>query len=426
MFPVISLVMLLAQDTVRAPAKLELSDVYAVAERRSPRIAASKALAAAAAARTSAARRPPDPQVQIGVMNYSVTDWRPMDALGMTQVQAMQMLPIAKLGLAGRVADLAADAESERAVEALWDVRARAAMVFYDLYGADQSLAIDRETLRLLQNALSVAEAMYRVGDGRQADVLRAQVEIARMVQDTVRMTSMRAAMVARLGAVLNDATVDGTPALPELPESVPTLDALTAAALAGRPMLHAGQRDLDAAGTRVALARRDIWPDIALGVQYAERGSPTGAERMGSIMVGATLPVFARSRQLRMRDEASAMRQMSLADLDAMRAETIAAVIEARANLVRARTLSSLYRTSLLPQAEAATESALASYRVGRVDFMTLLDNRMGVNRYWKELALLEADQGKAWAELEMLTGRELFASRSSVSALAGTRKSP
>src|SRR5690349_6941656 len=223
MFPVISLVLLLAQDTVRAPGRLELSDVYAIAERRSPRIAAAKALAAAAVARTAAARRPPDPQVQIGVMNYSVTDWRPMDALGMTQVQAMQMLPIAKLGLAGRVADLAADAESERATAALWDVRAKAAMSFYDLYGADRSLAIDRESLRLLQDVLSVAEAMYRVGDGRQADVLRAQVEIARMVQDTVRMTSMRAAMAARLGAVLNDATVIGTPALPELPDSVPT-----------------------------------------------------------------------------------------------------------------------------------------------------------------------------------------------------------
>jgi hypothetical protein len=33
-----------------------------------------------------------------------------------------------------------------------------------------------------------------------------------------------------------------------------------------------------------------------------------------------------------------------------------------------------------------------------------------MTVNRYREELATLEADEGKAWADLEMLTGRELF----------------
>ena len=40
----------------------------------------------------------------------------------------------------------------------------------------------------------------------------------------------------------------------------------------------------------------------------------------------------------------------------------------------------------------------------------MTLLDDRMTVNRYRQELFTLEADEGKAWAELEMLTGRELI----------------
>lgn len=39
----------------------------------------------------------------------------------------------------------------------------------------------------------------------------------------------------------------------------------------------------------------------------------------------------------------------------------------------------------------------------------MTLLDNRMTVNRYRQELATLESDEGKAWADLEMLTARVL-----------------
>jgi hypothetical protein len=39
----------------------------------------------------------------------------------------------------------------------------------------------------------------------------------------------------------------------------------------------------------------------------------------------------------------------------------------------------------------------------------MTLLDAQMTLNRYRQELFVFESDEGKAWAELEMLTGRVL-----------------
>jgi head-tail adaptor len=58
-------------------------------------------------------------------------------------------------------------------------------------------------------------------------------------------------------------------------------------------------------------------------------------------------------------------------------------------------------------------------------VDFMTLLDDRMTVNRYREELATLEADEGKAWADLEMLTGRELL-DADALAAAATTSGSP
>src|SRR5262249_22996258 len=134
------------------------------------------------------------------------------------------------------------------------------------------------------------------------------------------------------------------------------------------------------------------------------------GTERMGSLMLGASVPVFAGSRQRKMREETEAMRAMALADLAAMRAQTRARVSEVYANLVRARNLTDLYRRTILPQARAAVASSLAAYRVGDVNLMTLLDNQMVVNRYGQELFALEAEQGQAFAELEMLIGRELF----------------
>jgi outer membrane protein, heavy metal efflux system len=390
-----------------------LGDLYDEARRESPRAEAARALVRAARARISSATRPPDPELQLGLMNYTVPGLKPMDPLGMTQLQLMQMVPVAgKLGLSGRVATAQAAAQAERASDVEWELRSNVAMVFYELYRTDQQLAVGRETLRLLQDIRKTTEAMYRVGEGRQADVLRAQVEIARMVEDTIRMTTMRTGMAARLNAILDrpaNAAVGG-PVVPVFPSVVTPLDSLLTAAEAERPMVRAGVREVEVADARAKLARRELWPDLTVGVQYGQRTGEMGAERMGSVMLGASLPIFARSRQLQMREEATAMRQMAAADLAAMRADTRARVAEAYASLVRARNLAALYRTTVLPQAEAAAASALAAYRVGGVDFMTLLDDRMTVNTYRQELFALEAEQGKAWAELEMLIGRELF----------------
>jgi cobalt-zinc-cadmium efflux system outer membrane protein len=404
-----------AATAATTASPLVLGDLYRAVRRDSPRAAAARALARAADARVPGASLPPDPQLQFGFMNYELPGLRPMDPLGMTQLQLMQMVPLAgKLRLTGRVAGAQAAAATQRAADVEWELRAQTAMAFYDVYQAEQALVVETETLRLLEDTRRLAEAMYRVGDGRQADVLRAHVELAKMVEDTVRMTTMRTAMVARLGALLNRQLPEasGTAALPLFPDSVPPLAELIALADSGRPMVNAGRRDVDAATTQGALARREIWPDLAVGVQLGQRPGEggMGTDRMGSLMIGASLPIFARNRQLRMREEAAAMRQMAEADLAAMRAATHASVAEAHANLTRARHLAVLYRTTILPQAEAAVTSSLSAYRVGSVDFMTLLDNRMTVNRYRQELSVLESDEGKAWAELEMLTGRELF----------------
>jgi outer membrane protein TolC len=415
MISVLLLALASAQDPARAP-RLQLGDVYREARAASPRIQAARALALASRARVAAAGLLPDPQFQFGFMNYELPRLAPMDQIGMVQIQVMQMIPTAgKRGLSGRIAGARADAVSERASEVDWDVRANVAMAFYDLHATDRGLDVARQTLRLLENILRTAESMYRVGEGRQADVLRAQVEVGRMVEDTIRMTAMRTGTAGRLNAILDRPAGASvlSPQLPAFPDSLPSVDALVALAIVGRPMVKAGERDLAAAHSEAKLARQEIWPDLAIGVQYGRRGAvggAGGADHMGSLMLGASIPVFAGRRQLRMRQETAAMSQMAEADLATMRADTRAAVVEAHANLVRARHLAVLYRTTIIPQAEATVASALAAYRVGSVDFMTLLDDGMTANRFRLELFALEANEGQAWSELEMLVGRELW----------------
>jgi outer membrane protein, heavy metal efflux system len=396
----------------QARSEIGLDDVYRIAS-TSPRVTAASALADAAQTRISSARRPPDPQLQLGFMNRSLPSLAPMDPLGMTQIQLTQMLPVpGKLGLAGRIAADNASAAKARAVDVRWDIRGKAAMAFYDLYTAGAQLGIARETKRIVQDIAKISQTMYSVGDGRQADVLRAQVEVARMTEDITRMESMRASIAAQLAAILNvrTDTALAVSRLPALPDTLPSLDALIAEANRSRPMITAGEQDLRAAELGEKLAHKEIWPDLEVGVQYGWRSGDMGAERMGSLMLGATIPIYARSRQLKMRDEANAMRVIAAAELEAMRSETRGRITELYVDFTRARNLRRLYATTVLPQAEGAVTASFAAYRVGDVNFMTVLDNQMVVNRYRQEAISLEAAQGKAIAEIEMLLGRSLF----------------
>jgi outer membrane protein TolC len=191
---------------------------------------------------------------------------------------------------------------------------------------------------------------------------------------------------------------------------ALPPLDSLVTEAELQRPMVKAGEAELRAAEAGLRAARREIWPDLQIGVQYGQRPMDEGTDRMISLMLGVNLPVFAGSRQLAMRREAEAMRQMATADLEGMRADTRGRLAELYAAVQRSQRLAALYRGTILPQSQTTVASSLASYRVAAVDFMTLLDNQMTVNRYRQDLYRLDAERGVALAELEMLVGRQLF----------------
>ncbi len=403
---------------------LKLEAVYRLTQERNPRMQAAAAVVNARRAIEPGAGLLPDPQLEIGAMNFSLPGLSAdMPNSMVPAVQLMQMLPLnGKLGLNRRIAEQSTAIARADANEAWWEVRAEAAMNFFDVYQADREIAIMKETLKLLEDFRKVAQAMYSAGEGRQADVLRAGVEVARMEAEIKRMEAMRTGAVARLNAVINQPaeTALGAPELPVLPASVPSVDTLRSWAESARPMLERGRTEVAQAGSRLALARKEIWPDFNVGVQYGQRraamasADPTmpadyKTERMGSLTLGFTVPVFAGKRQLKMREEAEAMRQMAQADLTRMRAQVDARIGELVAELERNRTLVRLYRNEVLPQANANVQSAFSSYRVGQVDFMTLVDAQMTANKYKQELAALLAGYGADVAELEMTIGREL-----------------
>ncbi|MBA2670055.1 MAG: TolC family protein [Gemmatimonadetes bacterium] len=392
---------------------LSLREVYQLARERNSMLHASRAAADAVATKEQSAALPPDPEIQIGVMNASLPGLQ-MDMPGamLPSVQAMQMIPFpGKLRLGGQIARQSTAMARTETDETWWEIRVSAAMAFYGIYQADRQIAVMEETLDWLRQFEQVATAMYSVGMGRQSDVLRAGVEVARMQADIARMRAMRTTAVARLNALLDRPADTAVPAVSfaALPADLPTAAELQSWAEESRPILERARIGVERARTRESLARRELWPDLTVGVQYGQRPAEMGTERMGSLMLGFSVPVFAGQRQMQMRREAAAMEQMASAELTGTRARVNAGIGELLAELERARTLVMLYRTEVLPQAEANVTSAFSSYRVGRVDFMTLVDAQMTLNQYSQELYALLAEYGQLVSELEMTVGREL-----------------
>lgn len=406
----------------QAPPPLTLAGLYQRLDEASPRLAAAEARVAAARARVGPAGRWPDPAVQLGLMNRSLPRLGLSDPLGMTQIQIMQMVPTAgKTGLGVKAARAGAEAEGARSREVALEIRAAAAMRFFDLYQADASIAVMLEGRTLLGEALRAAEAMYAAGQAPQSAVLRGQVELARMDEGLIRMRAMREAMASGINALrgLPLDTPVGAVILPRFPDALPGRDAVEAMALAGRPMLAAGGFDAEASDYLARRAGREIWPDLTLGLVYGQRPMPDGGtDHMASFMLGFTLPLAPGSRQRQMQAEARAMHAMTVADLEAMRLDTRTRVGELIADLGRSSATTRHYRTTLLPQLDATVAGALAGYRSGLVEFMTLLESEMALIAARQELARLTAETGKSYAELEMLTASRFLDSEAPATA--------
>jgi cobalt-zinc-cadmium efflux system outer membrane protein len=395
------------------PDTLRLAEVVAAARAANPMLRAARLEAAAAADRVSQAGALPDPELQLGLMNRPVAGFGTSEPMTMNAIQLTQMIPWpGKLGYGRERSRRLADAQRLDADEAELGMVARAKGVYFQLAYMDRALGVMDQTRALLRSFLEVSSAMYGVGTGLQQDVLRAQVAVARMTEDITVMEQDRVAMAARLNALLGrDATAPvGALELPAGEDSLPAVDSLMSLAASRRPALAAARSRVAAAGAGYRQARRELFPNLMLGVSYGQRPR---FDDMVSLMVGISIPVWAGSRQLPMRRELLAMQSMQEAEERNLYNETFAQLAELRAEAERARNLSRLYATAILPQARASVESALSAYRVGRVDYMTLVDNQMTVNRYAIEGIRLTAAYDGAVAQIEALIGADLGGGR-------------
>lgn len=393
----------------------QLAALLDEAARNNPDILAVRREAAAARSRIAPAAALDDPMLEAGVLNLPAESFSlRREDMTMKMVGITQRLPYpGKRALRRELAEKEAEAVEHSVQELVNRVRREVRVAYFDLALTDESLRLTERNRKVLEQFLSIAEARYGVGQSSQADVLKAQTQVSKMSEELIKLGRERPMLEAELNRAAGRAAAGRpvTPGAARAREVSLRLDELRAAARANRPQLLAQQRMLDRSAKALDLARKDYYPDFDVRFSYGQRDNFQEMKRedMISFTVAINLPVWRPSKREprvaeaeSMREQASAMYQARLNELDAMLRQQVAAAEQAMKSL-------RLYEDSLLPQARLTTDASLSAYRVGRVDFFTLLDSQMTVFGAEIGYAASIAAYNKALAEIELLTGQPL-----------------
>jgi outer membrane protein TolC len=127
----------------------------------------------------------------------------------------------------------------------------------------------------------------------------------------------------------------------------------------------------------------------------------------MVTAMVGINLPLWYKAKQERKVAESQKDIQSAKDQLAAMTNEIRFMISDKLTEIERAEKQIELLKTGIIPLATLSLDSAMSSYRVNKVDFMTVLDSLMTLFKNEIQYYRLLTDSRKSIAEIEAAVGR-------------------
>jgi len=393
-----------SQDAVR------LADLLDEAERVHPAIKAEERMIDSKSARIPQVKSLPDPTVGVGWMgNITPFSVQHLDPSSYRGINVMQEVPYpGKLNLRGKIAERDVEAERWNLEAVRRQVRAEVKSAYYELNSVDQAIGHAQKNKELLDKLARIAEEKYKVGKGLQQDVLRAQLEVSRILQTLTILNQRRLSLTARLNTLLlrpSDAPIGTLETVTPSPLNY-SLDELVARGVENYPDIRRQQQLIEQSQYAVNLARKEYYPDFRIAFDYQQR--PDLPDMYGFNFT-INVPIFYKKKQRESVSEATFAVESGQQSREAIRTELL---FQIKDQFLRARAsdeLLSLYTRALVPQSSLALESSMAAYQTGTLDFESLISNFSSVLQY--EVSYYEelANYQKALVTLEQITGIEL-----------------
>lgn len=404
-----------AQEMVTDPTGVDSGVPVAVflnaALANNPGLEAARARHESALARIPQARAWDDPQVGVEFYSTPITSANPFKDGMETDYFVQQMIPFwGKKGLMGRAASSSAQIVEQAATTTVRDLIVQVKRAYAMLYSAQRRLGVNETNQRLLRQIIESARAKYSAGTTTQGDVLKVQVEMAQLQNERSVLEQELSSAIAMMNALRSVETTIPIDWVSDItPDSLQvTLDALNAISMENRPELRGMQFEIDMNRFEHAAARRERFPDFMIRGMYKDMTE--GTDQWAG-MVGINIPFS----------------PFGIGKYSGRITETKANVISAERtysdmqNMVRFQVRDAWtkvqsrwqqidrYQRTILPQAEEALQSTLASYQTDRVDFLSLLDSYRTLQMFRMEYFMAVAEHYSSLAELERAVGSDL-----------------
>ena len=356
-----------------------------------------------------------DPMLMLKIQNGVLSDPLNFSKEPMTAkvIGISQQLPFwGKRGLREEIA--AKDAESYR-----WQVEERklelVRMVketYYRIYFTDKSLEIVAKNIKTLDDFITLAEIKYSVAQGAQQDVFKSQVERSKLLDMQITLQQERKSLEATLNALLSRPSETTVGTIPDFEiKPLPLLAKnLSSTAFEKRPIVKSLSAQIEKGEASHKLAGKNFYPDFNVSMEYMQRDPAMGGEGLDMYSLGVTFNLpLQRARRHAMVAESDSEVRMATDEMDSLRNSIDSNISDLLAKLNKREKLVELYKTGIIPQAEQSLDSATIGYRVNKVDFLSLLDSRVTLFNYERELYQSKAEYMLKLAELEAVVGIEL-----------------
>jgi outer membrane protein TolC len=291
------------------------------------------------------------------------------------------------------------------------------AIAYYELGFVLTNHGINERLTEMVTQLLKVAETRYASGEGLQQDVLQAQVELSKLIDEKIVLEKRRRTLRDQINELLNREQFMSIKPLmdleyPEVQLDSQALKDLKEKSLAHNPWLRLRQAKVAQSEVEIKLAKKEYWPDMDFKVAYGQRDEDFTGRNLPdffSATVTLNLPVWAKSRQNK---KLAASKKSHDAAIKSYRnlAESLPYQVNVLATEIKNTQKNyRLYVDALLVQSEQWARSSLAAYEVGKVEFNTMVN---------AQILLLRAElQAKRYlfsiyqklAELEELIGGPL-----------------
>lgn len=389
-------------------ASTSLHELVPEAEQKNPQIAAS--FHGWQASRNVPKQVSAFPETQVSVQQFSVGSPRPFAGYSNSDFAyigfgASQDIPYpGKRDLRARVAEHEADSMEAQTDSVRRMVVGNLKMVYFKLAYIQQTLGVLQKSDELLNQVQGASEARYRVGQGNQQDVLKAQLQHTKILQEIAHHHQEEGLLEAQIKQLLGRAQ-DSSDIVADtlIPRSLSfSAPELLRKASQQNPDVRSKQASIRQQETRVELAHKNFRPDF--NVQYAYQHTNGDTRDYYMATFGIRLPNRGRQKAELAEAQQNQERVRREADSESQRV-----LSEVQQQYVRAKTSEDrlkIYSDGLIPQSEATFRAALSAYQSNRQDFESLLSSFLDVLNLDLEYRSELAEHESALAELERLTG--------------------